>query len=653
MVNSLNESTLDTFPKLLQRNAAQFANVPSIREKEFGIWQTWTWAQAAEEIKSLANGLAAHGFKRGDKLFIIGGNRPRMYWAMCAAQCLGGIPVPTYQDAVVEELIYVVDHAEVKFAIAEDQEQVDKLLLVNEVDHSIDQIIYDDNRGLRDYNPDHIFSFESVQADGEKIATESPTFFEDQIALGSGSDVAVLLYTSGTTGRPKGVMLTHDSLIFGSQRVATLESLTEKDSVIAYLPMAWVVDHFLCYTLAYCAGYCVCCPESPDTLLLDKKEIGPSFHFTSPRVLEGQRTDILTRMEDAAGIKRKLFNYFIDHAGRVGIDIHSGKSVGFINRLLYFIGDLYAYGPLLNNLGYSKTRITWTAGEAIGPDMFDFYRSIGINLKQVYGQTEAGPFLTAQHSDMVRSDTVGVPLDDVDVKIDEHGEVIFRSPGAFKEYYKNPDATRESKNADGWILTGDAGLFDSEGQLKIIDRIKDVGALSDGSLFAPKFIENKLKFFAHILEVVTFGDQRDQVTAMINIDLVAVGNWAERRNIAYASYQELASRPEVYAMVQESVEQVNMDLSRDATLAHSQITRFVILHKELDADDGELTRTRKVRRRIIMERYADLIEALYNPEINQIQVETEVTFEDGRKGMIAGDLKISNTKTFDPAQKTG
>jgi len=651
--DNLTDSTLNTFPKLLQRNAALHAEVPSIREKEFGIWQTWSWAQAAEEIKSFANGLAAHGFKRGDKLFIIGANRPRMYWAMCAAQSLGGIPVPTYQDAVVEELIYVVDHAEVKFAIAENQEQVDKLLLVNEIDRTIDQIIYDDSRGMRDYNHEHIFSFENIQAAGTKFAVDSPTYFEDQIALGKGGDVAVLLYTSGTTGQPKGVILTHDSLIFGSQRVASLESLSEKDSVVAYLPMAWVVDHFLCYTLAYCAAYCVCCPESPDTLLLDKKEIGPSFHFTSPRILEDQRTDILTRMEDAAGIKRKLFNYFIEHASRVGTDIHSAKTVGLVDKLLYFIGEIYAYGPLRNSLGYSRTRITWTAGEAIGADMFDFYRSIGINLKQVYGQTEAGPFLTAQKTNMVRSDTVGVPLEDVEVKIDDHGEVIFRSPGAFKEYYKNPDATLESKNADGWILTGDAGLIDKDGQLKIIDRIRDVGALSNGSLFAPKFIENKLKFFAHILEVVSFGDRRDRVTAMINIDLVAVGNWAERRNISYASYQDLASRPEVYSLVQESIERVNLDLSRDESLSDSQISRFVILHKELDADDGELTRTRKVRRRIIMERYADLIDALYNPEIKRIQIETEVTFEDGRKGMIAGDLEIRDAEIFHTVQKTG
>lgn len=644
-------SSHDTFPKLLRRNAEQFAHSPSVREKEFGIWQTWSWSQAAVEIQSFANGLAALGFARGDKLFIIGTNRPRMYWAMCAAQSLGGIPVPTYQDAVVEELVYVVDHAEIHFAIAEDQEQVDKLLQVNGQGGAIEKIIYDDSRGLRGYNPEQVFSFAAVQAMGVEHAAKFPQFLQEQIEQGSGDDNAVLLYTSGTTGRPKGVMLTHASLIFGARRVTELESLTEKDSVIAYLPMAWVVDHFLCYTLAYYAGYCVCCPESLDTLLHDKIEIGPSFHFTSPRVLEGQRTDIITRMEDAAKNKRALFNFFIQHANRVGIAIHTGEKVSLWDRVLYSLGEIYAYGPLRNVLGYSKTRITWTAGEAIGPDMFDFYRAIGINLKQVYGQTEAGPFLTVQPGDAVRSDTVGIPLVDVDIKIDEQGEVVFRSPGAFSEYYKNPEATEGAKNAEGWILTGDAGLFDAEGQLKIIDRIKDVGKLSDGSLFAPKFIENKLKFFAHILEAVTFGHQRDQVTAMINIDLVVVGNWAERRNIAYASYQDLAARPEVYSMVQESIEQVNIDLSGDDTLNHSQITRFVILHKELDADDGELTRTRKVRRRIIAERYDKLIEALYNPEVKRVQVVTEVTFEDGRKGTISGDLEIRDTRTFQAAKQ--
>ena len=643
----------DTFPKLLLRNAEKFAASPSIREKEFGIWQTWSWSEAATEITSFANGLAALGFKRGDKLFIIGANRPRMYWAMCAAQSLGGIPVPTYQDAVVEELVYVVDHAEVRFAIAEDQEQVDKLLQVNEKGGAIEQIVYDDSRGLKNYDTDIVCSFEHVQREGRRFAEASQNYLTEQIALGNGEDIAVLLYTSGTTGTPKGVILTHASLIFGSNRVAQLESLTEKDSVMAYLPMAWVVDHFLCYTLAYCTGYCVCCPESPDTLHHDKVEIGPSFHFTSPRVLENSRTNIITRMEDAAKPKRAIFDFFIRHAQKVGIDIHSGKPVNFIDRVIYGLGEIFTYGPLRNTLGDSKTRITWTAGEAIGPDMFDFYRSIGVNLKQVYGQTEAGPFLTAQPNDAVRSDTVGIPLEDVDVKIDARGEVIFRSPGAFSGYYKNPDATKNTKNAEGWILTGDAGLFDSEGQLKIIDRIKDVGELNSGSLFAPKFVENKLKFFAHILEAVTFGHQRDKVTAMINIDLTAVGNWAERHNIAYASYQELAARPEVYSMVQESIEHVNMDLSRDDTLCDSQITRFVILHKELDADDGELTRTRKVRRRIIQERYEPLVEALYDEKVERINVETEVTFEDGRKGKISGNLEIRNAQVFSAAQEAG
>jgi len=485
---------------------------------------------------------------------------------------------------------------------------------------------------------------ETVLDTGRQFASDNPAFFDDEVAKGQGSDTAIILYTSGTTGRPKGVVLTHEGIYLTSINAAQQEGLSENNECLAYLPMAWVGDHVLSYAQSYAVGFCVSCPESSDTLLIDLRELGPTYFFAPPRIYENILTSVRIRIADASAIKRKLFEYFMGVARKVGADILDGNSVGLGDRLLYRLGELLIYGPLKNTLGLSRIRIAYTAGEAIGPDIFVFYRSLGINLKQLYGSTEASVFITVQPDGQVKPDTVGMPTPGVEIKLADNGEVMFRSPGVFKEYFKNPEATAETKTPDGWVHTGDAGIFDDDGHLKIIDRANDVGRLNDGTLFAPKYLENKLKFFSHIKEVVAFGDKRDSCTAMVNIDLEAVGNWAERRGITYSSYQELAASPQVYDLVQEEIEQMNSDLAQEADLAGAQIHRFLILHKELDADDGELTRTRKVRRNFIADKYATVIEALYG-NADHCQITTEVTFEDGRKGTISADLVIRDAQT--------
>ncbi len=643
---------LDTFPKLLIDRKSKTPERPAIREKDFGIWQTWNWAQVADEVRSLACGFASMGFQRGDKLAIVGDNRPRLYWGMAAAQSLGGVPVPLYQDSVAQEMEYVINHADVRFALVEDQEQVDKLLEIAERCPKLEFIIYDDPRGMRHYSIDHLQSYDDVTEAGKRFDEEHPAHFEEQVSKGNGSDISVILYTSGTTGFPKGVILSYQNILISVINSLAFDSLTESEECMAYLPMAWVGDHIFSYGQSYVAGFCVSCPESGATVMHDMQEIGPTYFFSPPRIFENILTSVLVRMEDSTWFKRKMFDYFIKVAKRCGVQIMQRESVGLGDRLLYAIGNVLVYGPLKNTMGFSRIRIAYTAGEAIGPEIFEFFRSLGINVKQLYGQTEASVYITVQTDNDVKPDTCGKPFPEVEVQISDSGEVLYRSPGVFQGYYKNPEATQETLSEDGWVSTGDAGFFDDSGHLKIIDRVKDVGRLTDGTLFAPKFLENKLKFFPQIREAVTFGDGRDYVSAFVNIDLDAVGNWAERHNVPYASYQELAAHPEVYQMITKCIEQTNMDISRDSEIAGSQIKRFLVLHKELDADDGELTRTRKVRRRIILERFGSLIDALYS-DASRGHIENEVTFEDGRKGMMVADLEIQDVQAFDHMKMAG
>ena len=641
-----------TFPKLLACLAVSRGNRTAIREKDFGIWQSWTWREYLVEARSLAGGLAECGFQRGDKVAIIGDNRPELYFGIMAAQMLGGVPVPMYQDSIADEMVFILDHAEVRFAVVEDQEQVDKLLTVREQLPNLEFIIFEDDRGLRHYDEPGLMSYADSVRRGTEFELGKPNFIDEEIGRGEGEDIAVMLYTSGTTGQPKGVMLTYENVISTSWSGIEHDNLSSNEKVVAYMPMAWIGDHLFSYGQALCRGFTVNCPESADTVLQDVREIGPTCFFAPPRIWENILTTVMVRIEDSGWVKRKLFSFFMKLAERIGPEIMDGRKVGVSSRCLYFMGRILVYGPLRDNLGFSRMRIAYTAGEAIGPEIFTFYRSIGVNIKQLYGMTEATALVVGQADGEVYADSVGVPYPGVEIRIEDNGEVLCRSPGVFKGYYKNPEATTETLTADGWIRSGDAGLIDGDGQLRIIDRAKDVGKLNNGAMFAPKYIENKLKFSPYVREAVAFGNGHDAVTAFVNIDLEAVGNWAERKGLSYTSYTDLASKSEVYELVGRDIERVNGSLAQDKKLSASQITRFLILHKELDPDDNELTRTRKVRRRFIADKYSELIEALYTGQ-DSVDIDAQVTFEDGRTGSIQATLAIRDVSIGGGGQLNG
>jgi long-chain acyl-CoA synthetase len=635
-------------------HAAQRPDAPALREKVYGIWQTTTWAELALLVRRLACGLAHAGLQRGDHVVVVGENRPRLYATMLAAQSLGAVPVPLYQDAAAAEYAFPINNAEVGYAIVEDQEQVDKMLELRAQCPSLKRIWFDDPRGLRSYHEPGLDSLDALVAAGQAHDQSNARLFDDEVALCQPHDVAAMFFTSGTTGNPKGVVHTHFTLLDRAMAGKSFDKLTDKEEVLAYLPLAWIGQNIFSYAQWLACGYVVNCPESASTVMIDLKEIGPTYYFAPPRIFEGLLTSVMIRMEDASRVKRWLFHKFMDVARRVGPTLMDGEPVSTSDRLAYAVGNFAVYGPLRNSLGLNRVRVAYTAGEAIGPDLFTFYRAIGINLKQLYGSTETAVFVCLQPDNEARSDTVGVPIDGVEIRVADNGEILVKSPGLLKEYYKNPAATAEVLTADGWYHTGDAGFLDAGGHLKIIDRAKDVGRLiggvADGAMFAPKYVENKLKFFPFIKEAVAFGDQRDKVCAFINIDFEAVGNWAERRNLPYAGYTDLAGKKEVLELVRECVEKVNADLAADAMLAGSQISRFLVLHKELDADDGELTRTRKVRRGYIGDKYQVLVDALYGG-LNEQFIETAVKFEDGRSGSVSATLPIVDAKTLPVMRK--
>jgi long-chain acyl-CoA synthetase len=620
---------LDTFPKLLLHHSSQRGARPAIREKSRGIWRTTTWGELADEAAALACALAARGLKRGEHVALAGDNRPRLYAAMVAAQWLGGVVVPLYQDASAAEMAPALKGAEAAFVFAENQEQVDKLLEVLPQCPGLRCIVYDDDRGMRHYKQSQLMSYEALLREGRGLVGAKREWLRSEVERGAGEDVAFLFFTSGTTGPAKGVVLAYASLIDRARVAALAERLKDTDVAMAYLPLGWIGQNLFCYTQPMVVGYCICCPESSETLLADMREMGPTYFLGPPRVLEALRALVSSRVEDAGGLMEVLFRRSMALARRVGARILSGEPVSLWDRIAYAAYDLLIYAPLRDVLGMSRIRVAFTGGDAVDPGLMMFFRSIGINLKQLYGSTETAFVVAMQRDGEVRSDTVGTVAQGVEVRISAQHEILVRSPGLFKGYHRDPETTRRAISGEGWFHTGDAGILGDDGQLRIIDRLVNIGTLSDGTLHAPKVIENKLKFYPYIREAVAFGHGRDRVCVLIDIDFAAVGRWADRRDISYTGHADLADRDEVRELVAECVGKVNAELALEPGMARSQIHRFVVLRKELDADDGLLTRTGKLRRAAIAERYAPLVDAMYAGE-----------------AAAASDLRIGDAKVF-------
>jgi long-chain acyl-CoA synthetase len=634
---------VDTLPRCLLRNARELAARPAIREKDRGIWQTHTWRDYADQVRDFALGLAALGFARGDALSVIGDNRPRLYWAQVAAQALGGVPVPVYQDSIAKELVYVWTHADVRVIVAEDQEQVDKVVTLRDRLPALRYVIYDDPRGLTPYRFDWLKSFADVQALGRDFAREHPGYVEGEIDKGRADDIAMLCYTSGTTGTPKGVMLTHGNVLETAKTFIATEDVRPTDEWLAYLPMAWVGDALYTMVLSLLVGFAVNCPESPETVQRDLRELGPTAVLAPPRIWENMLTSVQVRAGDTTPLKRWVFERFRAVAERVELLRSEGQPVPAGLRAAYALGDALVYRAVRDQLGLARARWCFTGGAPLGPDAFRFFRSFGVNLKQIYGATETSGLVSTQPDTEANPNTAGRPCTGVEVRIADRGEVLIRSKGVFRGYFKNDEATREVLDPEGWYHTGDAGLMDLRGHLVIIDRAKDVGALADGTPFAPQFIENKLKFSPFIREAVAFGHERPFVAAMIAIDLNTVGNWAERRGIPYTSYMDLSQKPEVRDLIRREIATCN------ATLPESvRARRFLLLTKDLDADDAEMTRTRKVRRRYVAEKYAPVVEAFYAGG-DAVELETAITYEDGRQATLRSRVVVADVDAREAA----
>ncbi len=641
----LDSPRTDTLPKLLQRNAEENPGAPGLREKTRGVWQTMTWAQYRDHMRDFALGLAALGFRRGDKLSVVGDNRPQLYIAQLATQALGGMSVPVYQDSIAAELVFVLNHAETSIIVAEDQEQVDKALSLKDKLPNLRWIVFDDPRGLWSYDDPALRSFEDVLEEGRKFGQAHPDFFANELAKGKADDVTMIAYTSGTTGNPKGAMLSHRNLIAAAEAFIEVSEIKPGDNWLSYLPMAWLGDAAFSVGIALVGKAVANCPESPETVQRDLRELGPNAMLAPPRIWESMLTTMQVKAGDASPLKRAVFAHFRALAERCELKRTDGKALSLLERMSLGLGEIFVYGPVRDQLGLRNARWCLTGGAPLGPDTYRFFRSFGINLKQVYGATESTALISLQSDAEANPNTVGRPFPRVDVKIDDRGEVMLKGPNVFKGYFKQEDATRDTLTGEGWLKTGDAGFFDKQGHLVIIDRAKDVGKLSDGSAFAPQFIENKLKFSPYIREAVAFGHDKPMVVAMIAIDMQTVGTWAEKKGLPYTSFMDLSRKPEVAELIAGEIAKANASLP-DV----QQVKRFLLLNKELEADDAEMTRTRKVRRRFVAEKYAGVIEGFYNGA-RQVQVTMEITFEDGRKSTLTSDIAIHDLPAGEPVRR--
>jgi len=623
-----------TLPKLLAQNAKKFGDKRvAIREKEFGIWQETTWKAYYENVRAFSLGLISLGFERGDKIAILGDNRPEWIYTELAAQAAGGVSAGIYPDSLPDQVRYIVDHSDAKFIMVEDQEQTDKVLEIKEQLPRLRGIIVDDWRGLRHYRDPLLLSFKRVQELGRELERKAPGLFEENLEKGNPEDVAILCYTSGTTGFPKGAMLSHRNLLSMAVNLDAIDPAYETDNFVSFLPLPWIGEQMMSVSWALAKGFTVNFPESVHTVQENLREIGPHLIFAPPRIWEKMCSEYQVKIQDATWLKRKVAQFCMPIGLEMADRILQKKKISLPWKMLYALAYFLMFRALKDRFGLTFARNVYTGGAALGPEIFKFFQAIGVKIKQIYGQTEIAGISVVHRSDDIKLETVGKPIPHTEIRISETGEILSRSPSVFLGYYKDPEATAKTL-AGGWLHSGDAGLLDEDGHLVVVDRMKDVMKLSDGTKFSSQLIENKLKFSPYISEAVVIGKDRPYVTALINMDMANTGKWAEDRQITYTTFTDLSQKPEVYRLIEEEIKRVNRDLPKAA-----QIRKFVLLYKELDADDEELTRTRKLRRSFIETRYKPLIEAMYQDH-SEIKVEAEIKYRDGREVLLHTVVKV-------------
>jgi long-chain acyl-CoA synthetase len=623
-----------TIPKLFCQQARRYGkDRVAMREKEFGIWRPITWQEYFETVKYIALGLIKLGLKEGDKVAMIGDNRPEGLMAEMAALCARGVGVWLFQDCLMDEVRYIVDHSDAKFLVGEGQEEVDKALSIMKDCPKLKKIIFDDPKGLRHYQQDCLISLKEVGQLGRELEKEKPELFDALIQKGHGEEIALLFYTSGTTALPKGALLSHHNMLSMGQHLMEIDPCQETDDYVSYLPFAWIGEQMMSISCGLQIGYTLNFPESPETSQENIREIGPHVMFAPPRMYEQMTRTVQVKYLDASWLKRMFFK-FATWVGYHYADLKfSKKGVPPHWQLLHAIAYATVQKKLKDHLGMSRVRNAYTGGAAMGPDHFRFFHSLGVNLKQIYGQTEVAGISVVHRSGDIKFDTVGHPIPGTEVRINDDGEILTRSPSVFKGYYKNPEATSKTLK-DGWLYSGDKGFLDDDGHLVVFDRTKDVFTLKDGRPFAPQYLETRLKFSPYIKDAWVIGDRRDYLSAVMCIDYSVVSNWADQRKLNYTSYQELSQMPQVYELVEKQIRQANKDLPDVA-----KIRKFTNLYKEFDADDDELTRTRKLRRAFVEKRYKEIVEALYSQK-DSVHIDTLIKYEDGRQAHIVTDMRI-------------
>lgn len=626
----------DTFPKLLIEKANRYGSKKiALREKDLGIWQSFTWQDYLEKVKYFSLGMISLGFEPGDKISVIGDNKPEWIIAELAAQCAGGLGTGIYQDSILKEVAYIINHSETKFVIAEDQEQVDKILDMQEELPNVKKVIYYDPKGMSKYDSDLLAYFPDVMEMGREYEKSHPRQFEKNVENTKSEDVAWICTTSGTTGFPKLAMLTHKNLISMATNLGKFDPKYDSDEFVSFLPLPWVGEQMMAVASGLLFGLTVNFPESIESAQADLREIGPHIMFSPPRVWENMCSSVQVKVMDASFLKRFVFNTCVPIGRKWSEYKFEKKTPPFYFKILYYLAYLAVFKALKDRLGFSNIRSATTGGAALGPDTFKFFHALGISLKQIYGQTEISGISCVHKNNDINPDTMGEPIPETEVKISESGEILSKSPAVFLGYYKQPEETAKTV-IDGWLHSGDAGYLTPDGHIVVIDRIKDVMSLIDGVKFSPQFIENKLKFSPYIKEAVTIGHNRDFIIGMICIDFGIVGNWAEKNRINYTTYTDLSSKTEILDLIQKEVEKVNKGLPENA-----KVKRFVLLYKELDPDDDELTRTRKVRRHFVEEKYKEIIEGMYEGK-DSIRIEAIIKFQDGKTSTIRTVMAVRN-----------